>query len=166
MHFIGIITKDKNENILKKILVQKIKCENLIIININEKNINNIKNIKFQIILLIENTIKKQEQIEILKYILLNSKILIVDADFEKNLKVIENIETSIITYGFNSKSSITISSVSHDKIILFIQRNFQTLKMKKMECKEINIDIKQSKMDKLDINTIMGIYCIMLLYK
>mgnify|MGYP001109949012 CR=1 FL=1 len=50
MFFIGIVSEEKNEKHIKDILKQKIENENVVFIN--EKNIENIKNIKFKIIVL------------------------------------------------------------------------------------------------------------------
>ena len=50
MFFVGIITNQKNETYIKNELVRKMPLENIIFIN--DKNISNVKNIKFETILI------------------------------------------------------------------------------------------------------------------
>ena len=50
MFFIGIISEEKNEKYIKEMLKHNINNSNAIFIN--EKNIDNIKNVKFKIIVL------------------------------------------------------------------------------------------------------------------
>ena len=45
--------------------------------------------------------------------------------DVNINWKELNIISANIITYGFNSKSSITISSVTDDDVLIYLQRNF-----------------------------------------
>ena len=50
MFFVGIITNQKNETYIKNELVRKMPLENIIFIN--DKNISNVKNIKFETIII------------------------------------------------------------------------------------------------------------------
>lgn len=159
MACIGIVADKNSEQEIEKILLEKSKEYNNIftIIIINEKSINNIKNIKFETILIYKNIIKSED---IFKQILLNTKYLILNSDIEKPLKIVENIDITIITYGFNSKATITASSVNENEILLCIQRNILNLNKKLIEPQEINIYTKtQNK------HIEMAVFCIMLLY-
>ena len=159
MTCIGIVADKNSEKEIEKILLEKSKEYNNIftIIIINEKSINNIKNIKFETILIYKNIIKSED---IFKQILLNTKYLILNSDIEKPLKIVENIDITIITYGFNSKATITASSVNENEILLCIQRNILNLNKKLIEPQEINIYTKtQNK------HIEMAVFCIMLLY-
>ena len=83
-----------------------------------------------------------------------------MNSDIEKPLKIVENIDITIITYGFNSKATITASSVNENEILLCIQRNILNLNKKLIEPQEINIYTKtQNK------HIEMAVFCIMLLY-
>ena len=159
MACIGIVADKNSEQEIEKILLEKSKEYNNIftIIIINEKSINNIKNIKFETILIYKNIIKSED---VFKQILLNTKYLILNSDIEKTLKIVENIDITIITYGFNSKATITASSVNENEILLCIQRNILNLNKKLIEPQEINIYTKtQNK------HIEMAVFCIMLLY-
>ena len=113
MFFIGIITNQKNELYVRKEL------KNLNIIFINDKNITNMRNIKFDAIVIDSKLNNKQD----LRKILANTKYLILNADIEFDLKLIENLSLTIITYGFNSKSTFTVSSITENNIIICLQR-------------------------------------------
>ena len=104
MFFIGIVSEEKNEKHIKDILKQKIENENVVFIN--EKNIENIKNIKFKIIVLNKGIDNKN-----IKNILLNAEYLILNSDI--NVKLVENLNLKVITYGFNSKATVTASSIT-----------------------------------------------------
>lgn len=159
MACIGIVADKNSEQEIEKILLEKSKEYNNIftIIIINEKSINNIKNIKFETILIYKNIIKSED---IFKQILSNTKYLILNSDIEKPLKIVENIDITIITYGFNSKATITASSVNENEILLCIQRNILNLNKKLIEPQEINIYTKTP-----NKHIEMAVFCIMLLY-
>ena len=61
MFFIGIISEEKNEKYIKEMLKHNINNSNVIFIN--EKNIDNIKNVKFKIIVLYKELINKIKEI-------------------------------------------------------------------------------------------------------
>lgn len=113
MFFIGIITNQKNELYVKKEL------ENKNILFINDKNITNMKNIKFDTIV-IDNKLKNKQD---LRKILSSTNHLILNADIEFDLELIENLSLTIITYGFNNKSTFTVSSITENGIIICLQR-------------------------------------------
>lgn len=139
MSVVGIITNSSNiielENKIKSF---KTKQTNIVVIN--EKSIENMKNIKFDIIIIYQET-KSNER---LKQIISTSKYVVINTDFKENLKVlegIEDLETIVITYGFNGKSTITIVSNENEEIILEIQREIKNLKEKNVECQEIKLE-------------------------
>lgn len=130
MSVVGIITNSSHIIELEK---------KLNIIVINEKTIENVKNVKFDIVIIYQET-KQNEKI---KQLISTCKYLVINADIKENLKLLEGIETAettIITYGFNRKSSITIVSNENDEIILEIQREINNLKNEKIECQEIKL--------------------------
>ena len=118
MFFIGIITNQKNELFIKRNLFN-IVPENSIIF-INEKNIDNIKNIKFETILLDNKITKKKNEI---RKIVSSCKYLILNNDIEIDNSIIEDLDLTIITYGFNGKSTFTISSIENNVLIICLQR-------------------------------------------
>ena len=106
MSFMGIITNPKNENYIKKFLKKYINREYVIFIN--EKNIENMRNIKFETILLG----RKFEENEILNEIIRKFKYLILNSDLKVYDNKLDNLNIQIITYGFNQKDTITMSLI------------------------------------------------------
>lgn len=154
MFFIGIVSEKKNEKHIKDILKQKIENENVVFIN--EKNIENIKNIKFKIIVLNKGIDNKN-----IKNILLNAEYLILNSDINVKIDLIENLDLKVITYGFNSKSTVTASSVTEEEMLICVQRNIINIKGKKIEPQEINIekDIMLDNYDNMYIMCLATIY-------
>ncbi|MGN1383764.1 MAG: hypothetical protein ACI4XD_00505 [Clostridia bacterium] len=154
MFFIGIVSEEKNEKHIKDILKQKIENENVVFIN--EKNIENIKNIKFKIIVLNKGIDNKN-----IKNILLNAEYLILNSDINVKIDLIENLDLKVITYGFNSKSTVTASSVTEEEMLICVQRNIINIKGKKIEPQEINIekDIMLDNYDNMYIMCLATIY-------
>lgn len=136
MSFMGIITNPKNENYIKKFLKKYINIEYVIFIN--EKNIENMRNIKFDTILLG----RKFEENEILNEIIRKCKYLILNSDLKVYDNKLDNLNVQIITYGFNQKATITTSSVSEDKIVVFLQRSIVNMYKQPVEQMEISVDI------------------------
>lgn len=139
MCLIGIIAKKKDIKEIKNNL--DIVYE---VIEINNKSIENLKNIKFeQIIINKDLALNKQEE-EYIKKLINTTKYIIINADI--NIQILNNIEIDkplkIITYGFNSKSTISISSVKEDYIILSIQREIEKLNNEKIENQEKKIEL------------------------
>ncbi|MFR5766326.1 MAG: hypothetical protein ACLUF5_07135 [Clostridia bacterium] len=154
MFFIGIVSEEKNEKHIKDILKQKIENENVVFIN--EKNIENIKNIKFKIIVLNKGIDNKN-----IKNILLNAEYLILNSDINVKIDLIESLDLKVITYGFNSKSTVTASSVTEEEMLICVQRNIINIKGKKIEPQEINIekDIMLDNYDNMYIMCLATIY-------
>lgn len=160
MPFIGVICENKNESYIKQVLSKQLKNEKIIIFN--QENIENLKNIKFETVIIFSNNYKILSKKEALKKIIKKANYLIINADEEINLDLLENMNLNVITYGFNSKSTITASSVNEDNILLCIQRNMQDLTKKEIEPQEISI--KKTNL-KTATDTIMGVATILLLY-
>lgn len=118
MFFIGIITDKNSENNIKNILKDKLK-ENEIIF-LNNQNMENFKNVKFDS-LVINNEIGDKY---ILDKILEKSKYVVYNSDIDLKNESIKNICPNAITYGYNSKAAVTISSVTEDNYLIYIQEN------------------------------------------
>ena len=85
---------------------------------------------------------------------------LIINADIRIEIlsKISINIPIKLITYGFNPKSTITISSIKEEKIIVSIQRELISANNKKIEIQEKEIDISQKKDKKVYTNLVVFI--------
>lgn len=160
MSFIGIISDGKNEEYINKVLTNKIDKAN--IININEKNIDNIKNVRFETILISGDNKKILSKLDILKNIISNVKYLVINADIETNMLVLDNLDINVITFGFNNKSTITASSVKEENVLICVQRTILNIKSKEVEPQEINISTSGKN---TNIYTIMGIASVLIIY-
>ena len=155
MCFVGIITDEKSKKYINKVIKEQIKTNIFQVIFITEENVENMKNIRFDTIIIN----KKIDWIDFLKRNLENTKI-ILNSDIEFNFNKLKNLNLSIIDYGFNSKSTITLSSNTEDSIQICIQRNIVT-KKSKIEQQEISI----LKSENSNIYDIMIIIILLLIY-
>ena len=136
MFFIGIITNQKNELFIKRKLEKLVPIGSVILIT--EKNIGNIKNIKFETILLDNQINNKNKEI---RKIVSSCKYLILNHDLEFDNSIIENLDLTIITYGFNGKSTFTISSIDENDLIICLQRIIFKRNNEEIEPQEYKIE-------------------------
>ena len=87
----------------------------------------------------------------------------VLNADVKVNLEVQENIELEIITFGFNTKATITASSVE-ENILICIQRNLKDIYNNIIEQQEIKISFFEENIG-INTNNIIGISAILVLY-
>lgn len=160
MSFIGVICKTKNENYIKQILTKKLKGRTVLIFT--KENIENLKNITFETILILSNNEEVFCKREIVKNIIKKASYLVINSDEEINLNLLENMDLNVITFGFNSKSTITTSSVRDEGILLCVQRNMKLISGNKIEPQEISVRKVEQK---LPTNIMMGIATMLLLY-
>ena len=153
MPFIEIITDSKSQNQLNKVITKQM-VNNCELLYIKEKNIENIKNIKLETLVLN----RKIENIELINKIAENTKNIIFNLDLNKE---ITNTESKKITFGYNSKSDITISSVKDDEIMICIQNTIESIYGKKVEPQEVKVDIKND----VNVYNIMIIIALTALY-
>ena len=162
MSFIGIIARKKVFENIKKKLSEEIKNETISLIPINLRSIENIKNIKFEIIIM-EDDIKKFKEYEsILEKICDSTKYLIVNTDknpeYKKNCK-----QSHIITYGLNQKATVTVSSIGETDILIYLQKNLESKEKKQIEIEEQRIQRKEK--NGLQIYEILIIYTLFKLF-
>lgn len=164
MAFIGIIAESKNEAQIKRILDNNLNSPNKehTVVIINDKSIDNIRNIRFETILIIslEEIIEKKE---IINELLKNTKYLVINSDIDNNLEIINNIKSNVITFGFNQKATITASSVE-ESLMLCLQRKIIDINKNVLEPQEIQVKILNKKMSN-NTNNSMGIASILLIY-
>ena len=153
MPFIEIITDSKSQNQLNKVITKQM-VNNCELLYIKEKNIENIKNIKLETLVLN----RKIENIELINKIAGNAKNIIFNLDLNKEFT---NAESKKISFGYNSKSDITISSVKDDEIMICIQNTIESIYGKKVEPQEVKVDIKSD----VNVYNIMIIIALTALY-
>lgn len=156
MPFIGIISDESVENFIRREILDELKLRESSVLFIKEKSIENIRNIKFETIIIA----RKFRKVKLLKELLKNVKYVVVNSDIDTNLRLLDNVQAVVITYGFNSKATITASSVKEDEILLCIQRNIENKNGQKIDLQEIKVEIKENP------NCTMAIESVLLLYK
>jgi len=144
MSLVGIIANKKDIQAIKK----EIKEKNIEIIEITKESIRNLKNIKFQEIIFLQNINLQAEEYKYMNEVISKVKYLIINEDIDIN--ILKNIElektVKLITFGFNSNATITISSVKDDKIIVCLQREIEKVDGKVLEIQEKQIISKNPK--------------------
>lgn len=162
MPFIGIISKENDSNYIKNVISKNATKNKFEIININKKSIENVKNIKFDVLVICENIEKLLKESSYLEEIIKKSCYLVINSDIKENFSLLKDIEANIITYGFNAKSTITISSIKDDKLMLCLQRSIKGI-FSIIEEQEFNIEIKRNNVNKL--YNILVIFAILAIY-
>lgn len=142
MCFIGIIADKKEYNFIEKQVLEQNKNDELKLININSKNISNMKNIKFETIVICNNIENMSDKYEFIDAILKKAQYLIINYDINADKDFFKNNKLKIITYGLNQKSTVTISSVSENGVLICIQRNIEDIYGHIIEVQEDAIDI------------------------
>ena len=155
MCFIGIITDEKSRKYINNIDKEQLDNCNFKIIYITENNIENMKHIRFETIVIN----KKIQNIDTLKDILKTAKYIIINSDLNINLGMLREFNCLIITYGFNSKSTITMSSNTDDSIQICVQRNILN-KKNNIEQQEISL-VKEDEVDIYDVMLLIAILLI-----
>ena len=156
MSLIGVITQAKSEGYVIDALAKEFGIDNIIFIT--EKNIANVKNIQFGTIL-IDRSIEQSKE---LKEILTKTKYLVLNADLDIELETLRDLNVVAITYGFNNKATLTLSSVSENHIIICLQRVIHSKNNKQYEPQEIEIEVPEN----TEISSALGILAIMLIYE
>ena len=161
MSFIGVVAGRKCFENIKKKITEGIKNETVNFIQINLRSIENVKNIKFEIIIVEDNLDKFKNNQEILNKIFENTQYLIVNTD--RNPK--EKIEkfNHCITYGLNQKATVTVSSISDMDILIYWQKSIQNREGCKVEIEERRI--KRKEKNRLKIYEILIIYSFFKIY-
>lgn len=151
MYLVGVVSP--NKEIIKN-LEKEFDKKKVDFINLETKTIQNLKNVKFDIILISD--LNKIEKDNCFSKIISNSSISIINADIKENLRVLDDLKGMVITYGFNKKATITISSVKENNISIYIQRGIEDIRGRKIEPIEYVEDIRDIK--NIEISDIIGV--------
>lgn len=125
MSFIGIVSESKVFENIKSKLVELAGENKFNIILINPKSIENIKNIKFDVIVIDSDLEKLSDKTEILSQMLQKTNYVLVNTDINKTINQFE--KNKLITYGLNQKAMITISSITESDMLICIQQNIKS---------------------------------------
>ena len=140
MPLIGIIAKKRDIQIISKELKEK----NIKIIEITKESIKNVKNICFEEIIVLEDIKLEADEYKYMNEIISKTRYLVLNGDIKIEFLKKVNIERPIkvITFGFNTKATISISSVKEEKIIVCLQRDIENLNGKIIESQEKEIKL------------------------
>ncbi len=164
MSFIGVFANKKCFETIQKQITKKIKEPNLQLVQINLKSIENIKNIKFETIIIEESLEKFKNHKEVLKKILENTQYLIINTDKNQEEEK-QKAKATIITYGLNQKANVTVSSITETDILAYLQQSFQNKEGERIEIEEKRIKRKLEK-GRLTTYEILIIYTLFKLYQ
>lgn len=139
MFFVGVVTNQKNELYMKNKLCKVMPVENIIFIT--EKNITNIKNIQFETIIIDAKINNKTE----IRKIVANSKYVILNSDIDANVEMMNDLKLTVFTYGFNNKSTFTVSSIQEKNMIICLQRIILNKRKRIIEPQEYEIEIEEN---------------------
>lgn len=139
MAFIGILTDSSHEPYLKQNLSEIIKHNQILFLT--QESLKNVKNIKFQVMILGKKITKQQQE---LRQLLEKTQYLIFNADRTENTEILKDLSFHLITYGFNSKATITASSVEEQKMMICLQRGIQNIEGRSIEPQEIEISLEK----------------------
>lgn len=160
---IGVISTNQKFEILKSIIQNKCNKTEIVLININNKSLENLRTVKFDIIVIMD-FLEKFEEITHIKNICKGIKYLIINSDIEQNYEFMMDVKSNIITCGLNQKSTVTFSSITDEDLLISIQRGFINQNKKLIEVGEYNIKRDLSK--QLDLDVILISFIIQKLYE
>lgn len=140
MTFIGIISEHKSfQNIEEQLENKEIRF-----IHINKNSIENIKNIKFEMLIINTELESFQQKKNMVEQICFNTKYLVINTDINLKFNLSNQSKTNIITYGLNQKATVTVSSITDTNILIYLQRNIKNIEGKIIEVGEKRIKIKE----------------------
>lgn len=162
MPFIGVYAKENDSNFIKNEICKAETKNNFEIININKKNLPNLKNIRFDALVIKDRLSDLLNTSNYIEKIIENANYLIVNNDIENKVDIEKN-QDKIITYGFKSNTDVSISSIKEENIMICIQRKIKKANNEILEEQEINVKIGKHNINKL--YNILALYTILMIY-
>lgn len=150
MIFIGVVSDNKKFENLRKIIYKNKNKSEVSLININIKSINNLKKIKFEIIVLLDLPNQLEDNIDSLEEVCKDSNFLIVNSDIELKKNILKNVQTNIITFGMNHLATVTFSSVTDESLMISVQRNYPSINGDLIDVGEYNLSIQKTERNNL----------------
>ena len=143
MFFVGIMAENREFEIIKAEVEKRITNSKLNLIRIKSHNIENMQNIKFDSIIIHQELSKLKEKLYYLEKILHSAQYVILNMDLNENMDILEGKKGMVITYGLNQKSTVTVSSITEDMILIALQRNVYNRKNKMIEVGEKKVAVQ-----------------------
>ena len=126
MSFVGIVANDRDFKNIRKTFEKKDISKSISIVEINENNIENMRNIVFETIIFCRELKHSKKQSIYLDEIIKKSSYLVINSDFNSHTIPSFNKECTIITFGLNQKATITVSSISENGFVISLQHNIK----------------------------------------
>ncbi len=159
MSFIGIVANRKCFEKLRREIMENLQKEEINLIQINLRSIENVKNIKFETIIVEDNLDKFRKYRDVIEKICKQTQYLMINTDRNPETKVIGKMGNKI-TYGLNHKALVTVSSISDTDILIYWQKNLQNKEGKRIEIEERRIKKKEKSLLKTyDILIIFALF-------
>lgn len=158
MTFVGIISDNKSFQVLK----ENIGTQDINLIQINNKSIDNIKNIKFEMIIINKELKSLEEKKLIIDTLCMNSKYILLNTDLNKEFNFGQKCKEKIITFGLNHRATVTVSSITESNILVYLQRNVKDKNDKLIEVGEKQVKINKD--NKIKVYEILIIYIFLIL--
>lgn len=124
MVFIGLIADKSEYSYIESIFFNEHNNKKFKFFHITEQNIENFQNIKFDTVIIMKKLDKLSNEITALTKVFKQINYLLCNTDIPNEIEIEDKIHTKIITYGFNSKATIVISSVGEEKLLVDVQRD------------------------------------------
>lgn len=159
MSFIGVVASKKCFENIKKRMAEEMKEETITLLPINLRSIENVKNIKFETIIVEDKLEKFKKHEEILEKILEKAEYILINTDQNQERKDRPNQ----ITYGLNQKADVTVSSISETDILVYWQKRLQDIKGNPIEIEERRI--KKEERQILKTYEILIVYTLFKIY-
>lgn len=163
MPLIGIIAKENDSNFIKNEILRNSLNTKFEIVNISKRSLENIKNITFESLIINNDVNEMLKTSKYLENIIKRAKYLIVNSDISNDLNFFNNNNLNVLTYGLNAKATITVSSIKEDKVLIYIQKNLESISNKVIEEQEFNIKVVKNNIQKtynmLAIFTLLSVY-------
>ncbi|MBR3162614.1 MAG: hypothetical protein IKF17_00740 [Clostridia bacterium] len=162
MSFVGIISNIEEYKLIKSKFVNNGNIRKTELININKNNIENMKNIRFELMVVCNDLKELKRQKVLLNKLIENSKYLILNIDNNITDFDLENKNIQVITYGMNQKATVTASSIKDDEVLICLQRNIEKINGKKVEMQELK---RKNNIDFNNIYNLLVVFILELLY-
>ena len=163
MPFIAAISKENDSNFIRNSLMKNSKKNKFEVINVNQESIENIKNVRFDIVVIDEDITGFLSRSNYLDNIINSSKYVIVNTDVVSNISFVKNENVHLITYGLNKSANFTISSISDANVMVCLQNSIEKIDKKPIEQQEFNIIIKKNNLKK--VHNMLPIFIILCIY-
>ncbi len=170
--FIGVLERDKDRDVIKvikqililseyQVIYESIDgaiiglCKSnliLIVFDFLEEDLNQNEMFKIYFDILVHNLSGEREN-NLVKKILASSGACVLNSDNNNLISLVRGLNSTLITYGFNGKSTLTISSYDIDPIIkvnICLQRDIISLNGKKTEPFEFCISMDSTEEKKI----------------